>query len=187
MNDKPVHFRVQKAETVILRELKRFLVMFLYLWVLFGLFVLNEAVILRQHGIPLATHGFAVINALLLAKVMLVAEDFNLGARLQPRPLIYPILTEAFLLAVLFIGFHVVEEMVTGLIEGETLSASVPAIGGGGAMGLACVGLILFVSLIPFFAFRRVSREIGPERMRAMLLGPPASQQSDRDAAGSTP
>ncbi len=53
-------------------------------------------------------------------------------------------------MAVLFIVFHVVEKIVTGLI---------------------CVALILSVSLIPYFAFRRVSREIGPHRMREMLLG----------------
>jgi hypothetical protein len=39
-------------------------------------------------------------------------------------------------------------------------------------MGVVCIGLILFVSLIPYFAFRRVTREIGADRMREMLLGP---------------
>jgi len=103
---------------------------------------------------------------------MLVAEDLNLGARLQPRPLIYPIVTEALLLTVLFICFHVLEKVVIGLFAGETVAASVPSIGGGGLMGVVCVGLILFVSLIPYFAFRRVTREIGADRMREMLLGP---------------
>ena len=53
--------------------------MFLYLWVLFGLFVLNGTIILHQHGISFSSQGFAVISALVLAKVMLVAEDLKLG------------------------------------------------------------------------------------------------------------
>jgi hypothetical protein len=172
MDGSAAHPRVQKAKEIAVHELKRFLIMFLYLWVLIGLFVVNEGVTLREHGIPFKTHGFALINALILAKVMLVAEDLNLGARLQSRPLIYPIVTEALLLTVLFICFHVIEKMILGLIAGEDLAQSVPAIGGGGLTGVICVGLILFVSLIPFFAFRRVSREIGSERMREMMLGP---------------
>jgi hypothetical protein len=165
------HDRRDKAIKVAGHELKRFLVMFLYLWVLFGLFVLYETVVLRERGVHFAPHGFAFFNALVLAKVMLIAEDLNLGGRLQPRPLIYPIVQESFLLTVLFIVVHVVEKVVIGLIHGEDLSASVPSIGGGGIEGLLCVAMILFVSLIPFFAFRRVSRELGPGRLRAMMLG----------------
>jgi hypothetical protein len=172
MDGNAAHPRADKAKEVVVHELKRFLIMFLYLWVLLGLFVVNEKVTLREHGIPFATHGFALINALILAKVMLIAEDLNLGATLQPRPLIYPIVTEALLLTVLFICFHVVEKVVIGLIAGEDVVQSIPAIGGGGFVGVVSVGLILFFSLIPFFAFRRVTREIGAERMREMMLGP---------------
>ena len=144
MDDKAANSRAHKAKEVLLHEVKQFLVMFFYLWALLGLFVLNEKVTLREHGIPFAPHGFAFINALILAKVMLIAEDLNLGARLQPRPLIYPILTEALILSVLFICFHVIEKIVVGLIAGETLAVSVPTIGGGGLIGLVCVALILF-------------------------------------------
>jgi hypothetical protein len=186
MDGNAAHPRAHKAKEVALHELKRFLIMFLYLWVLIGLFVVNESVTLREHGIPFRTHGFALINALILAKVMLIAEDLKLGERLRTRPLIYPILTEALLLAVLFICFHVIEKMIIGLIGGEDLVHSVPAIGGGGLLGVVCVGLILFVSLIPFFGFRRVSREIGPERMREILFGHHGPRPHDEDAVRST-
>lgn len=73
-----------------LDEGTRFMVMFLYLWVLFGLFVLNERIILGQRGIDFSPHGFALLNALVLAKVMLVTEDLNLGRWMRRRPLIYP-------------------------------------------------------------------------------------------------
>jgi hypothetical protein len=68
---------------------------------------------------------------------MLVAEDLDLGRWLKRRPLIYPILQESLLLTALFIGFHVVEHLIIGLVKGETFAASIPHIGGGGLAGLA--------------------------------------------------
>jgi hypothetical protein len=163
-------------------EVRRFAVLFVYLWILFGLFVLNERIILRQQGIGFSSLGFAIFNALVLAKVMLIAEDLNFGHWLDRRPLIYPILHDSFLFTVLFIVFHVVEKVVVGLFEGRTLADSVPEIGGGGIGGLLCVAVILFVALIPYFGFRIVSRALGPGRLNAMLFGT-ALRTSD---AGST-
>jgi hypothetical protein len=164
--------RREKLASRAASEFRRFIVMFVYLWVLFGLFVSNERVILGQRGISLPLQGFAVLNALILAKVMLLADYFDLGAWLRRRPLIYPIVASSLFLTVLFIGFHVIEKVVMGLVHGESVAQSVPAIGGGGFMGVLCVALILFVSLIPFFAFRFLGRELGADRLNAMLFGP---------------
>lgn len=152
------------------KEIKRFVVLFLYLWVLFGLFALHERIVLRQEGINFTAQGFALVNALVLAKVMLVAEGFNLSRWLNSRPLIYPILHDAFLFAALFIAFHVVEDMVIGLLHGESIRASIPVIGGGGVAGLLCVAIILFVTLIPYFAVKNLNLALGPGRLKALLF-----------------
>ena len=151
-------------------EVVRFFVLFIYLWVLFGVFVINQDIVLRREGLQLVSAGFALINALVLAKVMLLFEDLDLGRWLERRPLIYPILFETSVLTILFIVFHVVEKTAEGLIRGHGVAESVPVIGGGGFVGLASVTVILFVALIPFFAFRNLSRAIGWDRMMALLF-----------------
>ena len=62
----------------LVHEVVRFGLMFVYLWVVFGLFVLHERIIRGQMGLGFQAQGFALINALVLAKVMLVAEDLRL-------------------------------------------------------------------------------------------------------------
>lgn len=171
MADIHAEARIQKLVKWAGGEMRRFLVLFLYLWLLFGLFVLDKRIILHQQGIDFAANGFALFNALVLAKVMLIAENLNLGRWLHRRPLIYPILHDAILFTVLFIVFHVLEEVVIGLFHGETVAENIPAIGGGGIGGLLCVAVICFVSLIPFFAFTNFSRVLGPERLNAILFG----------------
>jgi hypothetical protein len=152
-------------------EFVRFIVLFLYLWVLLGIFVIIEDIILRQEGRSLASQGFAFINALVLAKVMLVFEDLDLGRWLERRPLIYPILFETSVLTIFFLCFHAAEKVIEGLIRGQTIAASLPKIGGGGFIGVTSVAVILFVALIPFFAFRNLRRVLGADRINELLFG----------------
>jgi|SRR5215469_2144556 len=162
-------------------EARRFLVMFLYIWLWFALFQVYQRMLLRQSGVGGVSQGFALFNALVLAKVMLVAEDLKIGRWWRARPLIYPILTESLAFSVVFIVFHIVEHVVVGVISGEGVRASVPVIGGGGFAGLLSVATLYFVALIPFFAFRNVGREIGERRLNAMLFGSAASAAASRD------
>jgi hypothetical protein len=77
-------------------------------------------------------------------------------------------------------GADVVEHLVVGLVERETVAESIPAIGGGGLAGVICVAVILFVAMIPFFAFRNVSRVLGPGRLHAMLFGTAVKATEDQ-------
>ena len=143
-------------------EIIKFLAIAVYLWVMFGVFALHEVVVSAKDHINYHFYGFAVINALILGKVMLVAEDLHFG-RLQFKdwPLIYPILCKAVAFSILFIVFDVVEEVLVGVFKGKTIGESIPTIGGGTPSGVFFVGIILAVALIPFFAFREAGRVIG--------------------------
>ena len=152
-------------------EFRRFLILFLYLWVLFGVFVLNQDIVLREQGVSFTMQGFAFINALVFAKVMMVFEMFDPGGWLRRRPLIYAILYETLLLTVLFIVVHILEKVIEGLIHGKTVMESLPSIGGGGLAGLISAAVIMFVALVPFFGLRNLNMTIGEGRLRAMLLG----------------
>jgi hypothetical protein len=152
-------------------EFRRFLVLFLYLWVLFGVFVLNQGIVLREHGLNFTMQGFAFINALVFAKVMMAFEMLDPGRWLRRRPLIYPILYETVLLMVLFIVVHVLEKTIEGLIHGKRIVESLPSIGGGGLAGLLSASVIMFVALVPFFGLRNLSLAMGEGRLQAMLFG----------------
>ena len=144
--------------------------MFLYLWALLGLFVLNEKVTLREHGVGFAPHGFVLINALILAKVMLIAEALKMGRQFDHLPLIWPIAWKSALFAVLFIVCHGLEEIAVALFAGRPAAGSIPAIGGGTWVGVAFVFAIMTISLLPFFALREIGRLLGEGRLWALMF-----------------
>jgi hypothetical protein len=143
---------------------------FLYLWVVLTLFALHESIVLAKHEIDYRGYGMAVINAWVLAKVMLVAEDLNLGSRwFEHHRLIYRILSRSVLFALVFMGVHTAERLAMGWWQGKTIVESIPQIGGGSIAGIVSVGAILSVALIPFFALRALEQALGPGVLRLLL------------------
>lgn len=172
-----------------LHEFRRFLAMFLYLWVLFAIFDLYRTIILTENHVNYRAQGFAAVNALMLAKVMLLAEGLKLGRRFKDGRLIVSILYQAFAFTILFIAFHIIEKGLVGAYEGKTLSECFPALGGESLNVIFSAGAVIFVALIPFFAFKDVARAIGEDEMKALMFGrsvdrsrPPTARASEDGA-----
>ena len=172
-----LHDRKRGLKQRVVDEVIKFLTIAFYLWVVFGVFALHESVVSAKDHIEYHFYGFALVNALILGKVMLVAEDLHFADWFKNRPLIYPILCRAVAFSILFLVFDIVEEMLVGVFKGKTIGESIPSIGGGSPSGVFFVGVILAVALIPFFAFRAVGRAIGERELHALMFtgGPKAA------------
>ena len=162
--------RKRSLKERVVHEVKRLAAMFVYLFVLLGLFQIHEYIVLARHQLPYERWGFALINACVLAKVMLVAEDLHLGRRLEDRPLVYTVLFKSVLFAGVFIGVLIVEHVIVGVWRGMTIAESIPSIGGGGVIGMAAVAFMTSFALIPYFAFREIGRVIGEDELRSLIL-----------------
>lgn len=117
---------------------KSFVAIFIYLFIVFGLLSLHAWVVLSTQNISYRFYGLALINALVLSKVILVAEGV---CRQIQRPLVYPVAKAIAFTALLPVAY-VVEEVLVGLWHGKGLAESVPAIGGGTISGWLAVALI---------------------------------------------
>jgi uncharacterized protein (DUF1810 family) len=162
--------RLVRLKTGAIDESRELFGIFIYFWVLLSVFSLHKALVLTEESL-IFHQGFALVNALASAKVVLVAEYFHVGDNLKNKPLIYPILFKSAVFSVILFCFHMIEETLLGVLHGKTLSQSIPNIGGGTLQGLLMVGIIMFVVLTPFFAFRELGRAIGTEQLRSLLLG----------------
>jgi hypothetical protein len=151
-------------------QIRNFSLMFAYLLVIFGMLAVHESIVLSQHQINYRFHGLAIINALVFAKVLLVAEDLRLGHRFDDAPLAYSILVKSFLFGVALICFHVVERVLIGMWDGKAVAQSVSEIGVDKLEGIVSLGIISTVALIPFFILREISRVIGPDKFRSLFF-----------------
>ena len=154
----------------VLQEAKKFAGIFVYLWVVFIVLLAHEWIVLSENHIGFKFYGLAAINALLLAKIMLIADNARFAERLKGMPLVYPIAYKAVAFTTLLFFAYVIEEMIIGWVSGHGFLASMPHIGGG-LLGALAMWLIFCVVLVPFFAFKELERVVGPDEFRKLLLG----------------
>lgn len=154
------------------RQLKEFLLIALYLWVVFGLLVMFKSVVLAEHHIPFAYNGFAIINALALAKVMLTAKDLHFGEKFDEGPLIYPTLLKSALFTVGMACFKILEEAAVGLYHGKSFQQSISDLGGGTLNGILILTLLLFAILIPFVGYGELQRVLGEGKLEQIFFRP---------------
>ena len=146
------------------QELKQYLAITLYLWLVFGLFVLYKSILLSEHGISFTAHGMALFNALALGKIMLVARGLHFADYFKEKPLIYPTLLKSVAFAVVLGCFKILEEVGVGWYHGKSFSESI-SVGGGTLGGILALMAILAVLLIPFFAFAELRQILGADKL----------------------
>ena len=151
-------------------QLKEYALMFVYLWIVFGLLTIHESIVLSQHQIDFRLHGVALINALIFAKVMLVAEDMHLGRRLDGQPLVYSVLFKSIMFAIALICFHIAEHVIIGMWHGRTMAESIAEVGANNLKEIVSIGLIATIALVPFFILREIQRAIGEDHFWALFF-----------------
>jgi hypothetical protein len=160
--------RRKKVVSTLKLEIEKLLVRILFLWIMFGLFELYHTIILAKEHVDYSLHGFALVNAIVMSKVLLIAEELNFAHRFHESRLIYSILYKSLLFSLLFLVIHVVEDTIKGLVGGHDLVASLPH--PANFYVVLCSAAILFTALTPYFAYREVARVMGEDKLRDMIF-----------------
>ena len=144
-----------------IEEVKKAALITLYIWVLLSVFAMYRTIILEQEHINLPAQSFAIVTAVVMAKVILIADAMHVGRRYSEHPLVYAVLWKSLSFSCLLVVFHIIEGTIEALLRGRPLTESLSHMSGGSLRVVLWSGVIIFVALIPFFSFREVSRVVG--------------------------
>jgi len=157
-------------------EFQEFAGIFLYLAFFFCSLATYSMLLLNKFHVSYYNYGAALINALVIAKVILIGEYAHLGKRHETKPLLLSAIYKASLFGLLVFVFHLVEEGVRLLIHGETVASALHQIR---IDDLLSRTLVIFCTFIPLFAFRELQRVLGEVKFRALFFreGAPAKSE----------
>jgi hypothetical protein len=164
----------------IVHELVEYWINVIYLALVFAAFTQYRRLLLAAHDITYTNYGFAVIEALILAKVIMIGDVFRLGRGLERKPLIYPTLYKTVVFTLFVAVFTLVEHGIKGLWRGEGFTGGLVDYFGKGSDEILANSLVVFVAFIPFFAIKEVGRVLGQDRIRALFF-----RRRDEQGAGS--
>jgi len=156
-------------------ELWEMLWLFLYLAFFFCALTAYDMFLLNQYQIEYWNFGFALLNAAVITKVIMIGEYAKVGSRHEDKSLIISILWKALIFGLLVFAFHIVEEVVKRLIHGSDLEKASRHLR---FDQLGSRAIVVVCTFIPLFAFREFRRVMGEEEFTSLLFGAPGEKAS---------
>jgi hypothetical protein len=152
-------------------ELRRFVMVSVYLFVCFAALVLYRDALLREAGtLGTVTLGFAAGKALILGKFLLLGEAAGVGSSRGAPTLLHAIVRKAVLLLVFLVVLSVLEELLVGRIHGHSFGETLAEYGRHSVLVLLAKCVLLLLALLPLVATMELSRALGPGVLKRMLL-----------------
>ena len=152
-------------------EFKEILITTVYLYICLGAIMLHKTAVLEAAGISFDMWGVALIKALVLAKFMAIGHAMHLGQqRYKYKALIWPTLYQSVLTLILLLILTTIEEVSVGLIHHRALVESLGRVAGASPLELGVNCLLMFLVLVPYFAFRNLGDVVGERTLVRLFL-----------------
>jgi len=142
-------------------ETEKLIAYTVYLTVVFAVFANYRRLVLADYDISYFNYGYVVIEALILAKVLLIGEALHLGERYAEQPLIIPTLWKSVAFGILVVAFSILEHLVKGAIHHRDVAQIAADIASKGRSEILARVLTMVVAFVPFFAFSELERVLG--------------------------
>ena len=156
-----VNEKKKGLKQTILHELIRYWLIVLYMTIFFGAFASYRRLLLAHYGIGYEDYGIAVIRALVLGKVVLIAETLRLGRGYEEKPLIVPTLYKTFLFTICVAVFDIAEGVVLGLLGRSDPMGAVNEVMTRFNYEWLSRALVIFFAFLPLFAVGELRRVLG--------------------------
>ena len=150
-----------------------------YLSFILSVFSWHRRLVLAEYQISYFHYGISFLEALVLAKVVMLGSIFRFGRKLESKPLIIPTFYKAFVFSVLVGIFNIIERTISGLLHGRGLTGAIDELTGRGRYGFVAGCLVAFAAFMPFFAFRELGRVLGKDKIRGLFFRKRAAAEFD--------
>jgi hypothetical protein len=151
----------------IAHELSELVGIALYLAFFFCAVATYRMLLLNEFRVSYFNYGAELLNALVVAKVILIGEYAELGKKHEAKPILISAFHKAFLFSLLVFGFHIVEEAVKRLWHGVAIAGVFHDLR---IEDVLARTLIIFCTFVPLFGFLELRRVLGEETFDDMLF-----------------
>ena len=142
---------------------------FVYLAFFLVAFAWYRRLILAEYDILYLNYWMPLVEAAILAKVIMVGDLMRLGRRLERTPLLVPTLYRTVVFSALVGVFSVLEHTVRALLHGKGVTDGLAELASKGRYELLAQCVVIFGAFVPFFAFKELEGVVGKEKLRDLF------------------
>ena len=153
-------------------EFVEYLINIVWLTLVFASFTIYRRLVLASYDITYTHYWVALVEAVILGKVIMIGGIFRLGRGLEGLPLIFPTLYKTAVFTLFCAVFKVVEHGLKGLVTGPGFMGGIDALLARDTHELAANSLVVFVAFLPFFGVKELGRVLGEKTIRTLFFRP---------------
>jgi len=162
-----------KVGAFLLKELREIIPATIFFLILFHLVALTRSLMLAQYQITVASATAATIGALIVAKVILIADKLPITNVFADRPLVYNVLWRTFVYGACALLIQYLEEFIPALsATGSLAAANQKLVEEIVWAHFWAVHVWILFGLLVYCTVSELIKAIGPDRAREILLGP---------------
>ncbi|MGH7306121.1 MAG: hypothetical protein ACRELZ_22790 [Candidatus Rokuibacteriota bacterium] len=147
----------------------------IFFLVAFHIVLLERALMAREYGLHPLSMATATVTALIVAKVVLIADLLPIINRFPEKPLVYNVVWKTAIYVGASLLAHYLEHLIPLWWRTGFRAANEHLWGALVWPHFWAVQLLLVVLFFIYCAMRELARVIGRERVRAIFLGAPVS------------
>jgi len=155
------------AKKKAMHELVEFIGLSIYLAFFFCALATYSALLLHEYHVQYFMYSVALINAVVIAKVILIGEYAHLGRRSEKYSIVAAALAKAFLYSLLVLAFHFLEEAIKRIIHGEPFGTAFHDMHPAELLGRS---VLVFCTFVPLFAFREIRTALGESEFQNLVF-----------------
>lgn len=149
----------------LLEETKKLGMLFAYFALFLGGFATYRRLILAEHGIGYFQYGYSLVEALVLAKIIMLGDLLRLGRRLNDRPLAFSTFYKTVLFSLLVLVFTIGEHVLLGLLKGKGPAEAFQEMLSKGRNEIIAQTVVMFAAFVPLFVVREIGRVMGEGKL----------------------
>jgi len=158
-------------------ELRKYLMVSVYLYVCFVAIQLYKASLLSEAGLHYLPFGFAAAKALIIGKFLLIGESAGVGSRLAVPTLVHRIAYRVILLFILVVALSIAEEILVGMLHHHSVAHTMDELGRGRLPELLATSLLILLILVPLVSFAEIDRALGAGTLGRLLTSRPKERR----------
>ncbi len=149
----------------VMHEVRIFIIYTLFLFILFSIFNVYERLLMGIYGDTQIRYGYSLIEALILAKIIMLGQAVKIGERFKHKPLIFPVVHKTVIFSLLLLIFNICEHYIMGFFAGNTIEQTYHEVMRQKINIMLAKNFIMIIIFAQFFTMLELSKTLGENRL----------------------